>query len=65
MATISEQIKNEIETCGATRADIARQTGIEESALSRFVHGERGLSMISIDILAEYFGYKLVKAKGK
>jgi hypothetical protein len=27
--------------------------------------GERGLSMEALDALAEYFGYKLVKAKGK
>ena len=65
MPTISEQIKHEIETCGTTRAEIARQTGIEESALSRFVRGERGLSMIALDILAKHFGYKLVKARGK
>ena len=65
MATISEEIKKAILTAGVTRYRIAQDTGIDEATLCRFVSGERGLSMLAIDRLAEYFGYKIVKAKGK
>lgn len=57
--TVSEQICDAIETAAVTRYRIAQDTGIAESALSRFINGTRGLSMESIDILAEYFGMEL------
>ena len=65
MATVSEQIKRAILDADVTRYRIAHDTGVDEATLSRFMSGERGLSMIAIDRLAEYFGYKLVKPKGK
>jgi transcriptional regulator with XRE-family HTH domain len=51
---VSEQIKKEIQMCGVTRYRISQETGIDEAALSRFMSGERGLSMAAIDRLAEY-----------
>ena len=65
MATVSDEIKKAILAASVTRYRIAQDTGVDEATLSRFVSGERGLSMIAIDLLAEYFGYKLVKSKGK
>ena len=65
MASVSEQIRKAILDSDETRYRIAKETGIEEATLCRFMSGERGLSMMAIDCLAEYFGYKLVKAKGK
>lgn len=44
-----------------SRFEISRQTGIEESALSRFMTGERGLSMKALDALFEYFGLEITK----
>jgi transcriptional regulator with XRE-family HTH domain len=43
-----------------TRYRIARETGIEQSALSRFVSRKRGLSREAIDALAEFFDVELV-----
>ena len=57
--TVSAQIRDAIETADVTRYRIAQDTGIAESALSRFMSGTRGLSMDSIDILADYFGMEL------
>ena len=57
---VSERVREAVETAEATRYRIARETGIEESALSRFLSGERGLPMEAIDTLAEYFGLELV-----
>jgi hypothetical protein len=65
MATISEEIRKAILTASVTRYRISQDTGIQESTLCRFVSGERGLSMIAIDQLADYFGFKIVRAKGK
>lgn len=59
MRTISEQLLREIKTCGITRYRISQDTGIEESVLSRFVTGKRGLGMEAIDKLAVYFGLEL------
>ena len=65
MASVSEEIRKAIQTAEVSRYRIAQDTGVEESTLSRFLTGERGLSMDAIDRLAEYFGYRLVKRKGK
>jgi transcriptional regulator with XRE-family HTH domain len=62
--TVSERIRQAIETADVTRYRIAQETGIEESALSRFMSRERGLSMEALDALAEFFGLELV-ARGK
>ena len=65
MATVSDTIRKAILTANISRYRIARETGLQEAALSRFVNRKRGLSSKSIDLLADYFGYKLVKTKGK
>jgi plasmid maintenance system antidote protein VapI len=62
---VSEQIRRAIVEAEVTRYRIAQDTGLDEATLCRFISGERGLSMMAIDRLAEYFGYKLVKSKGK
>ena len=50
----SEQLREVIRECGIMPADIARQTGIDKSTLSRFLSGERGLPMTTIDSLFEF-----------
>ncbi len=42
-----------------TRYQIAQATGIENSALSRFISGERGLTTASLDKLAEVLELRL------
>lgn len=61
--TVSETIRAAIETADVTRYRIAKETGIEQSALSRFMSGERGLAMESIDLLAVYFGLELTETR--
>ena len=58
--TVSVRIRKAIETADVTRYRIAQETEIEQSALSRFMSGERGLSQEAIDTLAEYFDLELV-----
>ncbi len=58
--TISEHIRAAIEGSDVSRYRIANDTGIAESTLSRFLSGERGLSMEAIDTLGEYLGLILI-----
>lgn len=57
---VSEQLKVIVETCGVTRYRLAREIGVAESTLSRFIHGERTLSSKAIDALGEYLGLEIV-----
>ena len=62
---INEILLKEINRCGKSRYKISVDTEINESALSRFVNGQRGLSVDSADILLKYFGYELIKLRAK
>lgn len=50
----SEQLRDIVRECGVPPAEIARRTGIDKSTLSRFLSGERGLPMATLDSLAEF-----------
>jgi transcriptional regulator with XRE-family HTH domain len=54
------QSKQAIATSGQSRYRIAQETGVPESALSRLMSGERGLSVESIEILADYLGLEII-----
>jgi len=67
---LTDQIRRALETSGKSRYAIAKTTGVDQAALSRFVHGG-GLSMESLDLVAEHLGLKIIgpesrsrKAKG-
>lgn len=51
---LSDQVRQAIENCGQTRYRISKETGISNSMLSRFMSGDRGLSMAALDVLADY-----------
>ena len=53
---VSEQLRRIIRDCGVSCYAIAKATRIDESQLSRFMNGERGLSMNGLDRLGEYLG---------
>jgi transcriptional regulator with XRE-family HTH domain len=63
--TVSETLRAAVGDCGDSLAEVARQTGIDVGNLSRFVRGERGLSVENLDILAEYLNLELVSRKAK
>jgi hypothetical protein len=64
MATASETLRRELERCGQTRYAVSKATGIPESVLSRFVHGQP-LRGTNFDKLADYLGMVLVAKAGK
>ncbi|MCE9548278.1 MAG: helix-turn-helix domain-containing protein [Planctomycetia bacterium] len=60
---VSDQVRAAIEGCGLTRYEISKQTGIDQSALTRFMSGERGLSTTVLDTLGELLGLDIVIRK--
>ena len=64
---LTAQLQAILRRSGRSLGEMARATGIDTSALSRFVRGERGLSMEGLDVLGDFFGLRLVarRPKGK
>jgi transcriptional regulator with XRE-family HTH domain len=59
-AKLSDQLRRAISESGQTRYKIAKATGINEAALSKFFHGERGLGLESIDRLAAHLRLRVL-----
>ena len=53
---LSDQLRQIIKDCDLSQYALTKQTGIDKSALSRFVRGERGLSIKALDKLGECLG---------
>lgn len=64
---LSEQIRRAVESSGKTITELSHQTGIHKSTLSRFLSGERGLPMNTLDVLGKHLGLRVVgpDRKGK
>jgi predicted XRE-type DNA-binding protein len=56
---LSDQIRQAIDTSELSRYRIAKETGISHAMMSRFMSGERGFSMDSLDVLADYLGMNI------
>lgn len=63
--TLSGRLRHFIRERGESLAGIARETGVNHGALSRFLRGERGLSTRSLDRLCAYLGLELRKVRAK
>ena len=64
-AKLSDQIRRAVDDCGQTRYRISKETGIDQSTLSRFMSGERGLPMRTLDKLADYLDLNITVGKGR
>ncbi len=62
---MTKQLIQAIEDSGESRYAIHKATGIDQGQLSKFVHGERGLSLETVDRLCAHLGLELRKAPGK
>jgi hypothetical protein len=60
---LSDQIRLAVKTCGQSRYAITKATKISQATLSRFLSGERGLPMRTLDILADYLELSIVQKK--
>jgi hypothetical protein len=60
---LTDQLRQAVADSGRTLGEFSRDTGIDKSALSRFVNGERGLSMEGLDAIGKYLGLRIVADK--
>ena len=59
MATISEQVRRAIEECGMTRYRLSQVSGVSEGMLSRYMTGEREMTLRTLDRLAPFIGVQI------
>lgn len=57
--TISDQVRQAIDASGLTRYEIAKRAGIDQSALSKFYHGQRGITTETLDKIAKVLGLRI------
>jgi transcriptional regulator with XRE-family HTH domain len=66
---LSDQIRQAIKNSGMTRYRLACESGVDQAALSRFVHGKVGLSLDAIDrvglVLALHVVVRPAKKQGE
>jgi hypothetical protein len=60
MPTFSETLRAEIE---GRLYQISQETGVPYPSLNRFLRGQRGLAVATIDTLCTHLGLVLVKSK--
>ncbi len=60
---LTDQLRQAVADSGRTLGEFSRGTGIDKTALSRFVNGERGVSMESLDAIGDYLDLRLVGGK--
>ena len=58
--TFSDDLREAIRRCGKTRYRISQDTGVSEAVLCKFMQGQRGMLLPSIDKLYAYLGLRLV-----
>jgi transcriptional regulator with XRE-family HTH domain len=63
---LSSQLRRAVAESGLSRYRIAKDVGVSQATLSKFMSGQRGLSMAVMDRIGERLGLSLVKRpKGK
>lgn len=59
MSKLVDEIRRAVETSGKTRYRIAKESGVSAGQLSRLVNGERGMTVDTIERLADYLGLQI------
>jgi plasmid maintenance system antidote protein VapI len=54
-----EVLKSKIRDCGLSLNELARRTGVSDPQLSRFLRGERTISLPAAEKLMVYFGMRV------
>jgi hypothetical protein len=61
---IIETIRKHIKSCGKSRYEISKETGIDQAALCRFMQGKT-CTVETADILLQYFGLTVARKAQK
>ncbi|MDX1632893.1 MAG: helix-turn-helix transcriptional regulator [Thermoanaerobaculia bacterium] len=57
---MTRTLREAIDASGLPLTELQRRTGVDRSQLSRFMRGERSLTLQSVDSLADELGLRLV-----
>jgi DNA-binding phage protein len=57
--TLTEQIREAIQRSGQSLNQLGKQCGVDSARLSRFMRGERGLSLDAVDAIAKALHLRL------
>lgn len=64
-AKLSDQLRAAIDASEMSRYAVCKALGVDQGLMSRFMAGKAGLSMETIDMLADLLGLKLVGGQAK
>jgi len=63
--SVSEAIRQAIRESGLKKLELSRRAKVDNSQLSRFMRGQRGLSTPTIDRLAKVLGLRMTQTKSR
>ena len=58
--SMDDEVRQAIRDCGLTRYAISKASGVTQGALARFMAGERGMALKTLDKIAPVIGVRLV-----
>jgi transcriptional regulator with XRE-family HTH domain len=61
--TLTDQLREAIRQDGRSLSQLGRDTGVDVARLSRFVRGERGLSLDAVDRIAAALRLRLTRGR--
>lgn len=59
MKRLSEQLRDAIVKADVSRYQISKETGVDQTALSKFVLGQRGISVQAMDAVGLFLGLSI------
>lgn len=60
---LTDQVRKAIANSGETQYRICQNTGLDKTAIFRFMSGERGLSMDALNTLGAYLELSIVSSR--
>jgi transcriptional regulator with XRE-family HTH domain len=60
---LSDQVRRAVDASGLSRYRIAKDIGVAESTVSRFMAGKGGLSLANLDAMADLLGLDIAASK--
>jgi ribosome-binding protein aMBF1 (putative translation factor) len=62
---LTDQIRRAIDESGVSRYRLWKETGIDQATLSRFMAGKAGMTLKSLDVLADALRLRVVAGRSK
>lgn len=62
---LSDQVRDAVRRCGLSQYGISKATNIDKATLSRFMSGERGLPMRTLDRLADFLNLRITAGRNR